>query len=118
MDDPQSLNQPVYPSGSTHNLDAIQTELREQRKLIEENHTMLKSLRRLARVSSVFSFIRILLIAVPLILLAIFLPPLIRDWMQTLEQYQQAVNGTGTMPQGFDLQQIQEMLQKSGMFER
>lgn len=96
----------------------MQTELREQRKLIEENHAVLKSLRRLARLGSIFSIIRILLIAIPLILLAIYLPPLLRNWLHTLDQYQQAINGTGSMPQGFDLKQIQDLLQKSTLLER
>lgn len=118
MDELNPLKQTAYPSTSTHAMDVLQAELKEQRKLIEENHAMLKSLRRSLRLSTLFSFIRILIVVIPLILLALYLPPLIKNWLQTFDQYQQALNGNGSMPQGFDIKQIQELLQKSGMLER
>ena len=118
MDEINPLKQPAYPSGSTHGLEQVQAELREQRKLIDENHAMLKAIRRSMRWSSIFSFIRILIVVVPLILLSIYLPPLISHWLNMFGQYQDAMNGNGSVPQGFDIKQIQDLLQKSGMIER
>lgn len=119
MQEQHPLQQPAYPSGSNHALEQMQAELRQQRKMIEENHHLLVSMRRAMRVSVVFTVLKILLFLVPLVLAAVFLPPYIREWLETVRSYQNVISGSpdGQL-QGLDIDQLRQLLQKTGMFER
>ena len=118
MQDQHPLKQTSYPSTSLQPLEQMQEELRQQRKLIEENHQMLRGLRRSLRVTSTLSVIRLLLVLIPLILALVFLPPLIKQWTGIIREYQDTFSVQGNIPGGFDINKIQDLLQNTGLLER
>lgn len=113
-----TLKDAAYPTTTAPNMDRIVAELKAQRELIEKQGAMLKSIRRSLRVSGIMSLLRMLIILIPLIIAAIYLPPLIRNWVGMFSDYQSAFRESTTFPQGIDVQQVQDLLQKSGLFER
>lgn len=118
MQDQHPLKQTSYPSTSLQSLDQLQEELRQQRKLIEESHHMLRAMRRSMRLTSILSIVRLLLILIPLILALVFLPPLIKQWTGVIREYQDTFSVQGNIPAGFDINKIQDLLQNSGLLER
>lgn len=88
----------------------MEDQLKEIRRLVEENKHDLKQIRRTLKVSAFFSFLRWLLILVPLILAAIYLPALVSDFKDSTNQFTQGDSG-GNLPQGFSVDQIQGLLQ-------
>ncbi len=118
MQDQHPLQQTSYPPASPQSLEQVQEELRQQRKLIEENHHMLRSMRRSLHVTTILSMIRLLLLLIPLILALVFLPPLIKQWTGVIREYQDTFSVQGNIPTGFDINKIQDLLQNSGLLER
>jgi len=118
MNESHPLQQPAYPSNSAQSLEQMQQELRDQRKLIDENHTMLRKIHRSMQIASVFAVVRLLLVLIPLILALIFLPPFIKQWTGIINEYQDVFSVQGTVPKGFDINKIQDLLQSSGLLER
>lgn len=118
MQQQHPLQQPAYPSESHQAMDKIQAELKSQRRLLEENHRMLLSVRRGMRFSFAASTVKLILILIPLILAAVFLPPFVRDWLETIRGYQEAIPDVSGDMRGINVDQLRELLQKSSLFER
>lgn len=84
--------------------------------ILRENHKMLKSIQRNARISTALNAIRLLIIVIPVILAFIFLPPLYREYKSDYEQAVESLTGGSEqgfeLPQGFDISDIQQFLER------
>ncbi len=81
------------------------------RTMIETNTKMLKSIQRTSRISAFFSFLRFLLILIPFILAAIYLPTLIDEYRQS---YEDSLFGESVrLPQGFEIGDLQQYLERN-----
>ena len=98
-------------------LEELRAELGEQRRLLDETHTMVLSLRRWQRAAHIVQGLKWAVILALIIVAAIYVPPIIQHWMETVQKYQQYIPGqSSTSGQGIDFKQIQDFLQKSGMY--
>lgn len=97
----------------------LEKEIARIKVRVDQNHAMLKSLRRHARVSSTLSFFKLLIILIP-VLLAIFYAPRIISQYQDLMQMLQSNILSPTLPQGIDLGTLQEAVSNvtTGVLER
>lgn len=112
---PQELSGRQSSAPTTSELAA---ELRAQRKLLEQNNSVIRSVQRILRFSAAFSLFRTLLLLIPLILGLIYLPPLLRGAM---ESWQEVLEGSGSsleLPKGLDIKSLQELLQRPSLLER
>lgn len=80
------------------------------KQLIAENKKLLKSIQRSMRIGAFFSFLRFVVILVPFILAAVYLPPLWKDYQQSLED---AFMGESIrLPQGFDISDLEQYIER------
>jgi len=70
--------------------DEIKKLLEENLKLTAETHKMVKSVKSYMLWQNIFSFLKILIIVVPVVIGIIYLPPLLKDVFQ---QYQSLLGG-------------------------
>lgn len=95
----------------------LEKEVTRIKARVEQNHLMLKSIRRHMRIQAAFGTLKLILIAIPIILALIYIPELVR-------QYQEMVNTIKggaffpTLPQGLDIGGIQDVLKNTGITER
>jgi len=81
------------------------------RAMIEENTKMLKSIQRSQRIGALFSFLRFLIILIPFILAAVYLPGLVDEYRQS---YEDSLLGESIrLPQGFEIGDLQEYLERN-----
>jgi hypothetical protein len=91
----------------------VEEMMAENLALTKEMHVMMRKVRRYMAVRAVMGVIYLILIVGPIILAAIYLPPLISP---VIEQYQSlfGVTGGGGVPSGIDLNEILQLLQSQG----
>jgi hypothetical protein len=100
-------------------LEELTKELRLQRSLLEENRELLNTIHRTLRLSTAFSVFRTLIWLVPLILGLIYLPPLLREVVQSWQSvFESTDGGSVDFPKGLDIKSLQELLQRSTLLER
>lgn len=102
-------------SGPAHH--EILAQLKMQGEMLKHQGDMIKSIRRSLRVAHFLSFIKIALILAPFILALIYLPPLIKEWTQTVQQIRENPLDSVTLPKGIDIKGIQDLLNKSGLLK-
>ena len=80
-------------------------------KMLQEQTKILKSLQRSQRLGTVFGLLKIVIIVLPIIWLYFYLPSLISGYTEAL---QNSVLGQGliTLPEGFSLDNIQQLLER------
>ncbi len=111
---------PAAVPHTTPDHSALSREVAEMRALLDSQGKMLRSIRRSLRLSTILSYVRFFLFLIPFILAIIFLPPVIEQFMQTLD----AFRGEGdsqyglTLPKGLDIKQLDELCRQSGSTER
>jgi hypothetical protein len=100
-------------------LEEVRAELREQRRLLDETHAMVRSMRRSLRITHILHALKWAVILVVIVVAVIYLLPIVQHWIETVQQYQSYLPGQGTTSgQSIDFKQIQEYLQKSGMYQQ
>lgn len=78
-------------------------------KKLNEQTRLLKSIRRSQQMSSAFGFLKLVVLVVPLILAYIYIPKIIADYSQALNE-SILEQGKVRLPEGFSINQIQELL--------
>ena len=87
-------------------IESIKKQLAEQRMMLEEQQAMLRKIRRTMTVNSVFSFLRLLIIVVPIIIGIIYLPRLYNE-------ARSSIGGLGienSLPAGINIDEIRDLL--------
>lgn len=84
----------------------------EIKKKLDEQMTVLVSIRRATRIGAIFNVLRFLIILIPFILAVIYLPPLIDDYSKSI---QSSIFGEGeiSLPQSFDLNDFQQFFERN-----
>ncbi len=108
---------PADKPAAIHNSSEVMAELRLQRELLKQNNDMLRSMKRSLRAAALFSSVRTLIWLIPLAIGLVYLPPLLKKASESWRAVQEASSPTG-LPQGLDLQSLQDILQRSGLLER
>ncbi len=85
---------------------------------VEQNHAMLKGIRRHMRIQSAFGGIKLLIFVIPIILALIYLPQLFQQYKDFTDSIQQNASIIPTLPEGFDINSIQELLKNPPSSER
>jgi len=100
---------------NSHDSSDVLAELQSQREIIEEHTKVLRSIKRSMKISAVFSVLKFLVIAVPLIIALIYLPPLFKEFMASFQDLQTNAQNLG-IPAGFDFTELQDLIQAFGSF--
>ena len=84
----------------------------EIKKKLDEQMTVLVSIRRATRIGVIFNVLRFLLILIPLILAVVYLPSFIDDYSKSI---QSSIFGEGeiSLPQSFDLNDFQQFFERN-----
>lgn len=111
------LQQPDHEVRAYPPSQRLETEMKALREMVMQNNKMLHSIRRQMRLASIWGMLRLLILIVPLILAAIYLPPYIReaiDYYRNFSEASSGFNGVGNL----DLTELQNLLQSTGLLER
>ena len=84
---------------------------------VEQNHAILKSIRRHMRIQSAFGGIKLLIFIIPIVLALIYLPQLFQLYKDFTESVSQN-SLLPALPEGFDIGSIQELLKNAPASER
>ena len=85
---------PVNINNENLNKDEIKNLLEENLKLVQETHDMVRSIKKHIVLEQVFNVVKILIIVIPIVLSIIYLPALLKPY---LEQYQQLMQQTSAI---------------------
>jgi hypothetical protein len=85
--------------------------LEKNLELTEEIHKIVKSVKKYMLWQNIFSFLKILIIVVPIVIGIIYLPPLLKDVFQ---QYQSLLSGEGGLNLGSGGNLLESLLKGSG----
>lgn len=114
--DEPTLTPPSPEHAPGGDLQQLQGQIKLLQELVYQNHEQLASIRRQMRIATVFGFLRLLIIVVPLIIAAIYLPPFVREAINYYSQFTQISAGPGNTK--LQVTDLQDLLQSAGLFQQ
>ncbi len=102
---PDKLKAMTNSSSEAHT--TIEQELTEQKEILLKIYEQTQKTRRYIMIGKIISFVYLLLLVVPMILAAIYLPPLLKN---VIAPYQELLGQTSNS--GIDMNQVNDLLKQ------
>ena len=70
---------------------------KENKALIEQDHVMIKRIKRFVVISETVSVLKIIIIAIPIVLGILYIPPLFRDLIDKYQEFFNMISNSGAL---------------------